>query len=84
MSAEVARRFPEHTLKRAIELGERLEADVIGDFADAQVRIEKSDPGIFQANTREVFGELQPSALAKNLAEMKHARPCRLRHTTQR
>src|SRR5438128_9370918 len=84
MRAKFRGRSPEDALEIAVELGERLEADIVGDVADAQVRIEKSDPGIFQANTRDVVAEFQPGALMKYLGEMKHAHPNRLRHISQR
>ena len=88
MSAKVCAKFPgrlpEDAFESAVEMGERSEADIVGDVADAQVRIEKSDPGIFQADTRDVVAEFQPGAFVKHLAEMKHAHPSRLRHISQR
>ncbi len=44
ISAEVTRRFPKYTLKRAIELGERLESYAIRRLADPHVRIKQAGP----------------------------------------
>jgi hypothetical protein len=41
----------------AIELRERLKPHVVGDFADAQIRIQQPVAGVFQAHARDVFGE---------------------------
>jgi hypothetical protein len=62
MSAEVARRFPKYTLEHAIELGQRLKANIVGDFADSAVRIQKLCSGVLQPDTRHVVRKFQSGA----------------------
>ena len=42
----------------SIELGERLKADVIGDFADTEIWVQEPVSRVFEADTRYVIGEL--------------------------
>ena len=58
MSPEFSRRLAEDALERAIELGERLEPDVVSNFADAPARIQELGLGVFEADPRNVIGEL--------------------------
>ena len=53
--AEFRRRLTEDAFEHAIELGERLEADVVGHFADAPARIQEFVLGNFR------LGELLPT-----------------------
>src|SRR6266545_724533 len=78
--AELTGRLTKDTFESAVELRERLKSDVVGDFTDAQVRVEKPGPGIFQAHTGYVIGELQAGGFVENFAEMKYTRTRRLRH----
>src|ERR1700726_169360 len=73
MCAKFGRRLAEDSLEGAIELGERLEPDVIRNLADPPIRIQQLVPGILQAHPRDIVGEFKSGALVKNLAEMKQA-----------
>src|ERR1700686_3707035 len=73
MCAKFGRRLAEDSPEGAIELGERLEPDIVSNLADSRVRIQQPVPGILQAHARDIVGELKSRALAKNFAEMKHA-----------
>jgi len=48
----------EHVLEAAIELRQRLKADIICNFADPPVRIQQSRAGVFEPDTRDVVREL--------------------------
>ena len=58
MRAKIARRLAEHPFKGAIELGERLKSNVVGNLADAQIGVEQAGTRIFDAHTRDIIGEL--------------------------
>ena len=45
-------------LEGAIELRERLKANVVRDFADALIRIQQLRAGVFESDARDVIGEL--------------------------
>ena len=44
-------------LNDAVELRERLEADIVGNLADPPIWIQQFRLGIFQANARDVIGK---------------------------
>jgi hypothetical protein len=73
MFAKLGGRLAEDSLEGAIELGERLEPDVVSNLADPPIRIQQPVPGIFQAHACDIVGELKSRALVKNFAKMKHA-----------
>jgi hypothetical protein len=68
-----------NSFERPIELGERLETDVVSDLADAPIRMEQTLSRVFHAGSRDVVCEIQASRLVEDLAEMKHARTRHLR-----
>ena len=80
MRAEIARRFTKDAFERAVELRQRLKADVICDFADAEIRVQQSIASIFETHTRDVIGKLQSRSFVENFAEMKNARAGSLCH----
>ena len=55
---KLAGRLTENAFECAIELRERLKADVVCDFADAEIRVQQPVARVFQAHTRNVIGEL--------------------------
>ena len=61
----------------AIELRERLKADVVCDFADAEIRIQQPVARVFQAHARDVVGKFQSRGFVEDFAEMElgHRRP---------
>ena len=73
MGTKFGGRLSEHAFEAAIELGERLEADIVCDFADAAARIEKLCPRFLQTDPRDVVGEFQAGGLVEYFAEMEHA-----------
>ncbi len=59
MLAKFGGRLAEDAFEHAIELGERLKADVVGDFADSSVGIQKLGPCVLKPDARNVVGEFQ-------------------------
>ena len=55
---EFGGRLTKNSFERAIELRERLKADVVCNFADAKIRVQQPVARIFQAHTRNVVGKL--------------------------
>jgi len=55
---EFGGRLTKNSFERAIELRERLKADVVCNLADAEIRIQQPVSRVFQAHTRDVIGEL--------------------------
>ena len=58
MRAEIGGRLTKNPFERAIELRQGLKADVVCDFADAEIRVEQPVARVFQADARDVVGEL--------------------------
>src|SRR2546430_301162 len=73
LGAELGGRLPEDAFEHAIKLSERLEADVVSDFADAAAWIQELSLCIFQPNPRDVVGELQARGFFEHFAEVKDA-----------
>ena len=71
-------RLTRELLEDAVEVRERLEADFIGDFADAQVGVEEKVLGLLNADAGEVVGEVDAGRLLEHLAEVEGARVDRL------
>ena len=65
--------LPEDSSKRAIELSQGLEPDIVGHLADPQVGIEQPRFCVLQPDARDVIGELQPGGLPEHLAEVENA-----------
>ena len=59
MPTKFGGRLAEDALEHAIELGERLKADVVGYFADSSVRIQELGPCVLQPDARDVVGKFQ-------------------------
>ena len=51
------RRLPDDLAENAIEMGERLETYVVGDFANAPIRIDQQRLCFLDPNSREIIGE---------------------------
>src|SRR5439155_25876279 len=60
--------------KNAIEMCERLKADIVRDFADTAIGIEKQRLGFFDSNAGEVIGEFEASCAFEEFAKVKCAR----------
>ena len=58
MSPEFRRRSSKDPFEHAIELGQRLETDVIRDLADSPVWVEELGSSVFQADPRDIVSEL--------------------------
>ena len=71
--AEVGRGFAGDFLEGAIELGEGLEADFEGDFADAAVWIREEALGLLDAEASEVVDESDAGRVFEDLAEVADA-----------
>jgi hypothetical protein len=48
----------ENAFERPIELRERLETDIVCDFADPEIRVQQPVARVFQTHTRDIVGEL--------------------------
>src|SRR5947207_14084509 len=84
MGAEIARRLSEYAFEHSIELGERLKPDIVSNFADSPIRIQKLCPRILKPNACDVIGKFQSGRFAEYLAKVKHAGACSFRHRGQR
>src|ERR1700720_2095926 len=84
MRAELGRRLTENSLEGAIELGQRLETNVISNLADPPIRIQELSSRVLEPDARDVVGVFQAGALVENFAEMDHARSRRLGYVRQR
>ena len=84
MRAKLRRRLAEDALKDPVKLGERLEADIIGNLADPPIGIQQFRLGILQAYARDVIGKPHASGFLKHLAKVKHARARGPGHLRQR
>jgi hypothetical protein len=58
----------------AIELGERLEPNIVGNLADPPIGIEQLAARFLRPHPRKIIGKFQPGALVEDFAEMKNAR----------
>lgn len=74
LRSELARRLPVNAPKSAVELGEGLKPDVVGNFADPTVWVEQLATRFLRPHPREMIGESQAGALVKDFAEMEDAR----------
>ena len=68
---ELTRRLPVDAAESAIELGERLKTHVVGNLADAPVRVEQLRASCLRPDSRQMIGKLQSGALVKDLAKME-------------
>src|ERR1039458_9841725 len=70
------RRLVENVLEHPVEMGERLEADFVGDLTDPQIRVEQQVLGFFNPHPRNIIGKGDAGAFSEQLAEVKtaHAR----------
>jgi hypothetical protein len=66
--------------ENAVELRQRLEADFVGGFADALVRIEQEIFHLLDADAREIIREREAGGLLEHLAEIEGAHVHLLRH----
>ena len=71
--AELRGGLAEGAFEHPIELGERLETDVVGDFADAPARIHELGFGVFQSDAGDIIGKRQARRFLKDLAEVEDA-----------
>jgi hypothetical protein len=55
----------------SIELREQLKANVICDFADAEIRVEQQVSRVFQAHMDDVVGKFQSRGFVEDFAKMK-------------
>ena len=72
-AAIIRRRFAGNFFEHAIKMRERLETNLVSDFANAQIRVEQKILRAFDANPRDVFGKVEARALLEHLAEIKCA-----------
>ena len=56
--SELGGRLAKNAFECSIKLRERLKADVVCYFADAEIRIQQPVARVFQSHTRDVVGEL--------------------------
>jgi hypothetical protein len=63
----------EDFLENAVEVGQGLESNFEGDFADAQIRIQEQVLGILDANARQVIGEIDAGDFFKHFTKVKGA-----------
>src|SRR2546423_9242060 len=71
--AELSRRLAEDAYEHPIELGQRLEPDVVSDFANAPAWIQQLGLRIFEADPRNVVGKFQSRRFFEDLAKVENA-----------
>jgi hypothetical protein len=64
--AKFGRRLAKDALEHAIELGERLETDIVGNFTNPPVGVQELGPRIFQPDMRNVVGEFETGCFPEN------------------
>lgn len=55
---EFAGGLTKNAFESTIELRERLESHVVGNLADAKIRVQQPAPRVFEAHARDIVGEL--------------------------
>ena len=74
VGSKLCRRFTHESFERAVEMSQRLEADFVGNFAHAQIRIEQKVFCFFSAGAGHEFRESDCGRLPEGFTEMKEAR----------
>src|ERR1035438_1611915 len=69
----MGRRLADCFLEHPVEVRERLEADLEGDFTHPQIGIEQEVLGSLDADARDVIREVQARRLLEDLAEIEGA-----------
>ena len=69
----ICRRSANDFAKDAVEMGERLETDVVSDLADTPVSVEQQRLGLFDPHPGEIIGEGQASSALEQFAKIKCA-----------
>lgn len=59
-------------LEGSVELGKRVEPDLVGDFADPLIRVEQQVFGLFDAKPGQVFDESHFGRILEDLAKVAH------------
>src|SRR6266571_404793 len=67
-------RTPDNFPEDAIEMRERLKAHLVGNFANAAIRIEQERFGLFDPHPRQIIGERQTSGTLEQFTKIKCAR----------
>ena len=69
----IGRRVPDDFAKDPIEMGERLKADVISDFAHSAVPVDQQSLGFFNTHSSEIIREGQSGGAFEKFAKIKCA-----------
>src|ERR1035441_2503160 len=69
----MGRRLADCFLEHPVEVRERLEADLEGDFTHPQIGVEQEVLGSLDADARDVIREVQARRLLEDLAEVERA-----------
>lgn len=78
------RRLAENFLEHAVEMRQRLEADLERDFAHAQIWIQQEVFGFFNPHPREIVREIDAGNFFERLAKIERAHVDRPRDLAQR